>query len=321
MTPRPFTKGLHEIADGIHAYLQPDGSWGWSNAGIAVGDGSSLLLDTLFDLRLTAEMLESMATLTARDPIATVVNTHANGDHCYGNQLVSGPGVEIIASAAAARELDEVRPSMLASLLEIFTDGPLGVFLHHAFGPFEFAGIELPPMTTTFTDTLDLEVGGRQVSLRMVGPAHTAGDVIAWFPDDRVLFAGDILFIGGTPVMWAGPIGNWIAACDLIEEFDPVVIVPGHGPLTDCGGVREVGDYLRCVGAGVAERHAEGMGPADAARDLDVAINGTRFGSWGERERLVVTVHAVWRDLEPSYVAPDIAALFGAMAADFAARH
>ena len=50
----PFAKGLHELGDGCFAYLQPDGSWGWSNAGLAVGDGESLLVDTLFDLRLAA---------------------------------------------------------------------------------------------------------------------------------------------------------------------------------------------------------------------------------------------------------------------------
>ena len=55
-------KGLHEVADGCHAYLQPDGSWGWSNAGLIVGDGASLLVDTLFDLKLTQRMLDSMAT-------------------------------------------------------------------------------------------------------------------------------------------------------------------------------------------------------------------------------------------------------------------
>ncbi|MDT5044256.1 MAG: hypothetical protein QOG75_109, partial [Mycobacterium sp.] len=52
----PYTKGLHEIADGVWAWLAPDGSWGWSNAGLVEGDGRTLLVDTLFDLKLTGEM-------------------------------------------------------------------------------------------------------------------------------------------------------------------------------------------------------------------------------------------------------------------------
>ncbi len=67
-TRHPYSLGLHEIGDGLHAYLQPDGGWGWSNAGLIVGDGVSLLVDTLFDLRLTAAMLDSMTSVTRGRP-------------------------------------------------------------------------------------------------------------------------------------------------------------------------------------------------------------------------------------------------------------
>src|SRR5690349_506532 len=110
----PYTRGLHELGAGCYAYLQPDGGWGWSNAGLIVGDGASLLVDTLFDLRLTTAMLDDMAPVRAGAPITTVVNTHANGDHCYGNQLVAGAA--IVASTATAREMGEVSPAMLAGL-------------------------------------------------------------------------------------------------------------------------------------------------------------------------------------------------------------
>ena len=109
-----YTLGLHELSNGCHAYLQPDGGWGWSNAGLIVGDGASLLVDTLFDLKITQKMLDTMANATQKAPISTVVNTHANGDHCYGNELVVG--AEIVASAATAHEMTEVPPAMLAAL-------------------------------------------------------------------------------------------------------------------------------------------------------------------------------------------------------------
>ena len=92
---------VHHAGDGCLAYVQRDGSWGWSNAGLVVGDGQSLLVDTLFDLRVTAEMLEAFAAQTRSAPIATVVNTHANGDHCYGNELVAG--AEIVAVGGGRR--------------------------------------------------------------------------------------------------------------------------------------------------------------------------------------------------------------------------
>jgi len=108
------TSELVEVADGVFAYLQPDGTWGWSNAGLIAGTGESVLIDTLFDLALTQRMLDSMKPHTDTRPIRSVVNTHANGDHCYGNQLVAAPDVDIIASAAAAKEMEEVPAALLA---------------------------------------------------------------------------------------------------------------------------------------------------------------------------------------------------------------
>jgi cyclase len=91
MSKWQYTKGLHDLGHGCFAYLQPDGSWGWSNAGLVTDGEQTLLVDTLFDLPLTAQMLKTMrdAVPAARN-IGKLVNTHANGDHVFGNQLVEG---------------------------------------------------------------------------------------------------------------------------------------------------------------------------------------------------------------------------------------
>jgi glyoxylase-like metal-dependent hydrolase (beta-lactamase superfamily II) len=302
-----YTRGLHELGDGCFAYLQPDGGWGWSNAGLVVGDGSSLLVDTLFDLRLTQAMLDDMAAHTVSAPIGTVVNTHANGDHCYGNQLVAGR--EIIASRAAADEMPEVPPAMLAALNA--APGDVGDLFRRFFGAFSFDGIELTLPTRTFEGRLDVEVGGRVVELVEVGPAHTRGDVLAFVPDARTVYTGDILFIGGTPIVWAGPLGNWIAACDLILGSDVDTIVPGHGPVTDKGGVAEVRDYLAFVQAEATARHDAGMDPFEAARDIALGS----FGEWGEFGRIVVNVETVYRSLDAGHTSPDVVEMFRRMAA------
>src|SRR6476659_3304709 len=164
---REYEPGLHEVADGCHAYLQPGGGWGWSNAGLVVGDGGSLRVDTLFDLDLTARMLEAMAPAVLTAPIGTVVNTHANGDHCYGNQLLGG--TEIVASSAAAEEMGEVPPALLAGL--VAAEGEVGDLFRSFFGEFGFEGIELTLPTLTFDGRLDLDAGGRAVELIEAGPA------------------------------------------------------------------------------------------------------------------------------------------------------
>src|SRR5215204_7616683 len=121
---------VHAAGDGCFGYVQRDGSWGWSNAGLVVGDGASLLVDTLFDLRLTAEMLEAFGPHTRTAPIGTVVNTHANGDHCYGNELVAD--AEIVASTAAAEEMGDVPPAMLGALIS--APGEVGDLFRGFFG-------------------------------------------------------------------------------------------------------------------------------------------------------------------------------------------
>ena len=307
-----YSKGRHEVADGVHAWLQPDGDWGLSNAGYVARGGEGLLVDTLFDLHLTREMLDALRPLTDRAPIGTVVNTHANGDHCYGNSLL--PGTRVVASAAAAREMDEMPPAALAGLKELAgepgADPVFAAWVEHAFGPYDFAGVELDPPTDTFTGTLSLPVGDGRVDLIEVGPAHTAGDVIAHVPDAGVVFTGDILFHQGTPIMWAGPIDNWIAACDRIVALAPTVVVPGHGPLTDAAGVAHTRDYLTFVRDEVTARHGAGMTYLEAANDIDL-------GHYAELEafgRIVVTAHAMYRTLAPEQPTTDILTLLAEMA-------
>jgi len=307
----PYDKGLHELGDACYAYLQPDGSWGWSNAGLVVGDGASLLVDTLFDLKLTGEMLDAMAAPTAAAPIGTLLNTHANGDHCYGNQLVAG--AEIVASAATADEMSEVPPAMLHALNT--APGEVGQLFRHFFGAFDFDGIEVTMPTRTFSGRLDVEVGGRTVQLIEVGPAHTRGDTIAYVPDAKTVYTGDILFIGGTPIVWAGPLSNWVAACDLMLGMDIETVVPGHGPLTDKAGVAAVRDYLAFVDGAASERHASGMDAWDAAREIAQEIGARKeFSGWGEFGRIAVNVDTAYRSLDPSYVAPDVVEQFRRMA-------
>ncbi len=104
-----YTKGLHDLGNGSYAYLQPDGTWGWSNAGLVTSEGETLLVDTLMDLAITQEMLDTMrAAVPAAATIGTLVNTHGNPDHFFGNQLVAG--ATIIASAAAAEEIPGHEP-------------------------------------------------------------------------------------------------------------------------------------------------------------------------------------------------------------------
>lgn len=308
-----YTRGLVETGRGLYAWLQPDGGWGWSNAGLIRDGDAALLVDTLFDETLTTQMLTAMrdATGLAADDIGTLVNTHANGDHTHGNALLDR--AEIIASHASAREMEALPPALMAQMKAAGGAGQLGDagrYFAEIFAPFDFAGVRERAPTRTFSGRLDLKVGDRDVTLIEVGPAHTAGDVMVHVPDAKTVFTGDILFIEGTPIMWAGPVGNWLAACEALLAMDVETIVPGHGPLTDKAGVREVADYLRFVRDAARVRYEAGMTASQAARDIAGAGGLGRYAAWRDAERIVVNVATLYREFAGDTSPPNALALF-----------
>lgn len=303
--------GLHPLAHGAYAWLAPQSSWGWSNAGLIVDNEECLLVDTLYDLELTDQMLRKMRDAEPRaSAIGTLVNTHANGDHCHGNELVTG--AEIIASTASALEMNELPPEAMAAMMEAAKGmGAVGEYFLHCFGQFRFDGICYTPPTRTFDGELDLKVGDKPVNLIEVGPAHTRGDILVHSPVDRVVYTGDILFIEGTPVMWEGPVANWIKACLLIEDMDVDLIVPGHGPITDRHGVAKVRHYLQYVHDQARARYDAGMSAFEAARDIELA----EYSSWSDPERIAVNVDSLYREFSGAETTTDIVELFSRMAA------
>ena len=305
----PYEIGLHEVADGVFAYLQPDGGWGWSNAGLLATDDGSLLVDTLFDQVLTRRMLDAMAWVTGTQPIGTVVNTHANGDHTHGNGLCTN--AEVIASEAGAKEMEALGPNRLQEMMQAAPGlGETGKYFLEIFGSFDFGDIAEKLPTKTFNGEMQLSVGDKRVDLVEVGPAHTQGDVLVFVPDDSTVFTGDILFIDGTPIMWVGPVRNWLSACDLIIERNPDVIVPGHGPITDINGVRRVKEYLAYIDQEAAKRYEDGMSAKDAALDISVSD----FESWTDAERIAVNVATLYSEYSGSTDAPDTMEVFALMA-------
>ena len=306
-----FEKGLQETGNGIYSYLQPDGSWGWSNAGLIVDGEASLLVDTLFDASLTRDMLKVMqdATGISPDQIGTVVNTHANGDHTHGNGLCTH--AEIIASEASAKEMEAFGPDRLLQMMQMAPElGDTGKYFVEIFGPFDFADVAERLPTKTFSGELNVKVGDKTVELKEVGPAHTQGDVLVFVEKDSTVYTGDILFIDGTPIMWAGPVGNWIKACDLIIDRKPEVIVPGHGPITDVAGVSRVKDYLSYIDTEARARYDAGMSARDAA--LDISISD--FDSWTDAERIAVNVDTLFREYSGDTSAPNTMEIFTLMA-------
>jgi cyclase len=312
MTHWSYTRGLHDLGNTVYAYLQPNGSWGWSNAGIIVDGETSMLVDTLYDLKLTQEMLTTMRrSIPAATQIDLLVNTHGNGDHCYGNQLVGD--ARIIASARAAEDMLALPPAVLAGLKQQAPFlGKFGEFVGRVFAPFDFEDITLTLPNETFEGELDLFVGSKRVQLLEVGPAHTRGDTLVYVPDDRVIFTGDILFIEGHPILWTGPVSNWIRACETILALDVETLVPGHGPITDKQGVARLKGYFEYLVKEVRSRYEAGMSAMEAARDIPLDA----YADWLDPERLVINVSTLYHELSGEEEAANALSLF-ALAAEY----
>ncbi|HZR79489.1 MAG TPA: MBL fold metallo-hydrolase [Candidatus Binatia bacterium] len=323
MTRRPeFREGLTQIANGVYAYLQPDGGLGLSNAGLvaprspAGGDGrGALLVDTFFDLPHTQRLLDAVAR-EVRTPIGRVLNTHYNGDHCWGNQLVRG--AEIIGHRSVPADMAKVPPAALQALRDAPDTVPAARALRAGLARFDFSGIELTPPTTLLDERLTLDVGGTAVELMHVGPAHTTGDVIAYLPDDGIVFTGDVLFRLCAPIGWEGTFANWIAALERIAALDADTIVPGHGPVCGEEGPLEMRDYLAYVRAESRAHFDAGRSIAEAAAQIDLGP----YAGWLESERIVFQIDRAYREFrgEPFDAPVDFVRLAGAMA-ELSQRH
>ena len=296
---------LSEIANGVYAWVAPHGGWGYSNTTLIAGHQASLLIDTLWDLPRTAWMLDAFRSRLGSAPITQVVNTHSDGDHWFGNQLTGS--AEIVATRAAALQMNNHGPGQMGALRaasRVFRAmrgdwRAAADYFDAMLLPFDFRNIKPALPTRTFSGKLQIAPGGRRVELIELGPAHTAGDLVVYLPDDRVLIAGDILFHGVTPVLWDGSAANWIRACERILDWKVDVVVPGHGPVTDLGAVDAMRKYWQFLERAVRPHIDQGMPPVLAARRIARSdeFREQPFAKWDGQERIMVNVHAIYRGL------------------------
>jgi len=214
----PAAPRLHQLLPGIHAWVQPDGSWWLNNAGAVVGDNGALVIDTCASAVRTRRFLDALAAATGSVPVRMVVNTHQHGDHTYGNSLL--PDTTVILGHTHMREGLRVDP-IIDGCPPLWDPVP-------DWGP---VSRRLPEITVGAS--LTLHVGGRRVELlHPGGPAHTTGDLIAWLPEERALFAGDLVFLERIPAI-DGSILGWLKAiAEMREKIPAERVVPGHGPVT-----------------------------------------------------------------------------------------
>ncbi|HET7530659.1 MAG TPA: MBL fold metallo-hydrolase [Mycobacteriales bacterium] len=268
-----------EVADGVFAYLQPDGSWWLNNTGFVLGGAGSdrgvVAVDATSTERRTRALLAAIAQRTAT-PVRVLVNTHHHGDHTNGNCLFDD---------AVAVGHRNCRAGVQAQVI-----GGLDA----VFGSVDWGELEIRPPTVVFEEVLTLYAGDRRIELHYIGtPAHTTGDVVAWLPDERVLFAGDLVFNGGTPFVLMGSVVGALEACERVRGFGATTIVPGHGEVCGAEAVDVVERYLRLVQDVAEGAVAAGVSPLEAAYETDLG----EFAGLHDRERIAGNLHRAMHEL------------------------
>ena len=268
---------IQQVSEGIYAYLQPDGSWWINNTGFLVSRDGVISVDATSTERRTRAYLDAIATVTDK-PVRTLVNTHHHGDHTHGNYLFGG---------ATIVGHERCREAMLGTPVP----PPAGVWTDVDWGP-----LELAPPFLTYTDGVTLWSGDLRCEVRYVGtPAHTTNDSILHIPERSVVFAGDLLFNGGTPFALMGSVSGWIEVLEtVLRPLGARTLVPGHGPVCGPGVIDDVLAYLRFVQRTAREAKAEGLSPLQAARAVDLG----EFKDLLDAERIVGNLYRAYLELD-----------------------
>lgn len=226
---------LTKLTDNVYSYVgvkdaSPANSFA-ANAGIVIGRDAVLVVDTLISAKEGERFLADIRKVTNK-PIKYVVNTHGHLDHAFGNCVFARLGAIVISHTADRAMLERIGADTLKNI------GNFGL------KPEDMVGTEIVYPVISFSDRMQIDLGGETVELIRVAPSHTEGSVVVHIPSKKLLFAGDILFTDFHPYMADGDINGWSKTIDALLLMDVERIIPGHGPLSTKKDLREMKEYL-----------------------------------------------------------------------------
>jgi cyclase len=260
-----------EVADGVVAVVNGDGSAGLSNSVLLLG-GPATVIDTMLLPEMAGSIVAALDRRRRRAEL--VVNTHIHTDHIGGNALFGD--VPILAhprTAAGMRKMigEPGLPTLLAKVMPAFAER-LADWDSVAAQPLPPAGIESA-----------LPEGARVVEFT---DAHSAADLVVWLPAQQVLVTGDLCFSGVTPLAVHGRVGRWRTALDQLIALHPEVVLPGHGRPAGIGALHDLADYFDRVLAAARLAHTEQL----TAEAVWARFDPGPAAGWLEPERTLVNI-------------------------------
>lgn len=252
-------------AQGVSALGSPLNRNFISNAGVVIGPQGVIVIDALGSPALGTQMIAEIRKLTDK-PIQYVIVTHYHADHIYGLQSFVDIGAKVIAQNSAKDYLgsDTAQLRLQASRTEL--------------APWINDQTRLVPATRWISDDIRLTLSGLEVDIIKMGPAHTPDDLAIFFPSERVLFAGDLVFRGRIPYVGNADSLGWIKSLDKLLNRDAKTIVPGHGPASESPDedLKFTRDYLVFVRQAMVR----------AARELEPFDDAYAATDWSQYEKV-----------------------------------
>ena len=244
---------LTEVAPGLfYQYHHAE-----SNNAFLVTDEGVLVIDTRQHPRRAEELLATIRKITSK-PIKWVVNTHAHGDHYFGNSVFKREGATILAHRDTA--------GMMKAHYSLEMKRRMGYFKQRQYDPGE---VKLVLPDVTFDSKMTLTLGGRTIELLYMGPGQNPGDTLVYFPKERVIFTGGPF----SKNSWANPsftpsMSNWIDLLRKIAAMDVDVYLGGHGDVGNKQDVLHEAQMLADFDAGMREAVGKGMSKEDIIKNV-----------------------------------------------------
>ena len=281
---RQVNEYLHELSPSVYASVFPEYD-DLGNGGIIITEAGVVLIDT--DVR-TVDRISAMLRELTNQPVKFLINTHHAFDHSSANCLFAEQGVTIIGSRSC-------REAMIAHgelNFRRWTDRKpeVGQILKER-------AITIAPPHLTFERDMQLHLGGKTIELSHHGHAHSPGDSIIYLPEEQVLFAGDLLWVGFFPNVREANVPNQIQVVDWILSLPVRYYVPGHGSVTaDREEIVTMRNFLSFLYDLIVKMVREGRSVADIHVIEDTLAKD--HPSWQGRNFLTTAVEVIYRSLE-----------------------